>query len=94
MTLEAVSLWKLPSVLILMAEDASGLSVIFDLSPLRMTAIAGLLRVAGLERKACERVVELCVPPAGWFVTLATRRLTEGLPVWVLIAVAAATFSL
>ena len=78
----------------MMAEDTGGLGVIFYLSPLRMAAITGLLRVAGLERKARERVVKLRVAPAGRFVTLATWCLTEGFPMRVFIAVTASTFAL
>ena len=94
MTLEAISLWKLPTVLILMAEDTGGLSLIFYLSPLRMASITGLFRVAGLERKARERVVKLRVTPAGRFVTFATRGLTESFPMRVFITVTASTFAL
>ena len=78
----------------MVTEDTGGLSVIFYFCPLRMAAIAGLLRMAGFERKTSECVVKLSVTPAGWLVTLATWRLTEGLPMRVLIAVAAATFPL
>ena len=88
MTADTVNSRELALVLVLVAKDTLGACVILKFCPLRVTAIAGLLRVSSLEREAGHLMVKASVVPPSRVVALGARSVPEGLPMWVEIEMA------
>lgn len=88
--LTTISACKLPSVHLLAVTKGTLLTgVVLHLGAVGVTAIAGLLLVACLKRKACDAVIKACALPTHRGVALRAGGVFEGVAVWVLAEVTA-----